>query len=127
MLSRFASDGTLKLLAWLTLLHDPAPPKLIGIEEPENFLHPRLLTDLAEECRQAADRAQIITTTHSPFFINPLDPNEVWVLWRDKDGYTKVHRCAQMDGVSALLDNGAQLGDLWMEGYFPVGDPLTTQ
>ncbi len=48
VLSRFASDGTLKMLAYLTLLYDPAPPKLIGMEEPENFLHPRLLPELAE-------------------------------------------------------------------------------
>ena len=44
VLSRFASDGTLKMLAYLTLLHDPAPPQLIGMEGPENFLHPRILT-----------------------------------------------------------------------------------
>ncbi len=53
ILARFASDGTLKMLAYLTLLYDPNPPALIGIEEPENYLHPRLLPGLAEECRNA--------------------------------------------------------------------------
>ena len=43
VMARFASDGTLKMLAYLVLLHDPVPPPFIGIEEPENFLHPRLL------------------------------------------------------------------------------------
>jgi hypothetical protein len=42
VLARFASDGALKMLAYLVLLYDPAPPAFIGIEEPENFLHPRL-------------------------------------------------------------------------------------
>ena len=60
VLSRFASDGTLKLLAYLTVLHDPEPPQFIGIEEPENFLHPRLLPDLAEECRAATERSQLL-------------------------------------------------------------------
>ena len=46
VMARFASDGTLKMLAYLTLLHDPLPPPFIGIEEPENFLHPRLLYGL---------------------------------------------------------------------------------
>ena len=46
--ARFASDGTLKMLAYLTMLYDPQPPQFIGIEEPENFLHPRLLPELAE-------------------------------------------------------------------------------
>lgn len=39
VMAKFASDGTLKMLAYLTLLHDPEPPQLIGIEEPENQLH----------------------------------------------------------------------------------------
>lgn len=49
ILSRFASDGTLKMLAYLAVLHDPDPPPLIGIEEPENHLHSRLLPELAME------------------------------------------------------------------------------
>ena len=56
ILSRFASDGTLKMLAYLTVLYDPDPPPLVGIEEPENQLHPRLLPELAEECQEASAR-----------------------------------------------------------------------
>lgn len=124
VLSRFASDGTLKLLAYLTVLYDPDPPQLVGIEEPENYLHPRLLPELAEECQQAADRTQLIVTTHSPFFINPLRPGEVRVLYRAADGYTRVRRVADMPGIKAFLDEGATLGELWMEGHFDAGDPL---
>ena len=83
VMARFASDGTLKMLAYLVLLHDPVPPPFIGIEEPENFLHPRLLPELAEECRAAAARTQLLVTTHSPFFLNALRADEVRVLWRD--------------------------------------------
>ncbi|HRE19171.1 MAG TPA: AAA family ATPase, partial [Rhodocyclaceae bacterium] len=57
VLAKFASDGTMKMLAYLTVLYDPEPPRFIGIEEPENFLHPRLLPELAEECRAASDRS----------------------------------------------------------------------
>ena len=127
VLSRFASDGTLKLLAYLTVLYDPEPPHLIGIEEPENYLHPRLLPELAEECQQAADRTQLIVTTHSPFFINPLRPAEVRVLYRATDGYTRVRRIADMPGIAAFLAQGATLGELWMEGHFDVGDPLSME
>ncbi len=74
VLATFASDGTLKMLAYLVLLYDPAPPPFIGIEEPENFLHPRLLPELAEECRAASERTQLLVTTHSPFFLNALRP-----------------------------------------------------
>ena len=125
ILARFASDGTLKMLAYLVLMYDPSPPPFIGIEEPENFLHPRLLYGLAEECRRAGERTQLLVTTHSPYFLDGLRPEEVRVLWRDEHGYTKADRVADLPGVSSFVEEGAQLGDLWMEGYFRVGDPLT--
>lgn len=124
VLSKFASDGTLKLLAYLTLLYDPTPPKLIGIEEPENYLHPRLLPELAEECAQAASRAQLLITTHSPFLLNPLSEQQVWMLFRGVDGYTRNRRVSDMPGIKQFIEHGATLGDLWMEGHFDVGNPL---
>ncbi len=127
VLARFTSDGTLKMLAYLVLLHDPTPPPFIGVEEPENFLHPRLLVELAEECRASGERTQLLVTTHSPFFLNGLQPPEVRVLWRDQQGYTQTQRIADIEGVRPLMEHGALLGDLWMEGYFNVGDPLVNQ
>ena len=80
--ARYASDGTLKLLAYLVQLQDPAPPPLVGIEKPENFLHPKLLRELAEECQQASSKTQLIVTTHSPFFLDGLEPRQVWAMAR---------------------------------------------
>jgi hypothetical protein len=53
----------------IVVLLDPEPARFIGIEEPENFLHPRLLPELAEECRAATGQSQLLATTHSPFFL----------------------------------------------------------
>lgn len=127
ILVRFASDGTLKMLAYLVLLYDPEPPPFIGIEEPENFLHPRLLPELGEECRRASERTQLLVTTHSPFLLNVLKPEEVRILWRDDDGYTQAQRAGDIPAVSSFVDNGALLGHLWMEGQLGVGDPLINQ
>lgn len=127
VLAKFASDGTLKMLAYLVLLYDPTPPPFIGIEEPENFLHPRLLLELAEECRDASARTQLLVTTHSPFFLNGLRPDEVRVLWRDEQGYTQTRRAADLTGVREFVEQGALLGQLWMEGQLGVGDPLVNQ
>ncbi|MBL8408857.1 MAG: AAA family ATPase [Candidatus Accumulibacter sp.] len=127
VLARFASDGTLKMLAYLVLLYDPVPPPFIGIEEPENFLHPRLLPELAEECRTASGRTQLLVTTHSPFFLNALRPTEVRVLWRDEQGYTQTQRASDLPGVPEFVEHGALLGHLWMEGQLGVGDPLVNQ
>ncbi len=127
VLARFASDGTLKMLSYLVLLHDPAPPAFIGIEERENFLHPRLLPELAEECRKATSHTQLLVTTHSPFFLNALRPEEVRVLWRDDKGYTQTQRAVDLTGVPEFVASGALLGQLWMEGQLGVGDPLVNQ
>ncbi|MXV83434.1 AAA family ATPase [Candidatus Poribacteria bacterium] len=125
ILAKFASDGTLKLLSYLTLFHDPQPPQLIGIEEPENYLHPRLLTGLVGGFLEALMFSQLIVTTHSPHLVNELSAEEVWVLYRDEEGFTVCKRASDMLGVEQLLDAGAKLGKLWMEGYFEFGDPLT--
>lgn len=125
ILAKFASDGTLKMLAYLTVLYDPDPPQLVGIEEPENHLHPRLLPELAEECREASARTQLMVTTHSPFFVNGLKPEELRVLYRNKDGYTQAKQTSEMKGIKEFMNQGSLLGHLWMEGYFEAGDPLT--
>jgi predicted ATPase len=124
VLARFASDGTLKMLAYLIVLHDPTPPPFIGVEEPENFLHPRLLPVLAEECQAATERSQLLVTTHSPFLLNGLAPEQVRILYRDTDGYTQAQRAADVDGIAHHLAEGAKLGELWLEGQLGVGDPL---
>ena len=76
------SDGTLKVFAYLLLLKDPPPPFLC-IEEPENGLYHKLLESLADEfCEHASRRrggSQVFITTHQPYFVNSLDPEEVWI------------------------------------------------
>lgn len=124
ILAKYASDGTLKLLAYLTVLFDPKPPQLVGIEEPENHLHPQLLSQLAEECRSASANTQLMITTHSPFFVDRLKPEELWVLYRDNKGFTQAKRTADMQGIKQFIENGSLLGSLWMEDFFDVGNPL---
>ncbi len=122
VLARFASDGTLKMLAYLVVLYDPDPPQFIGIEEPENFLHPPLLPKLAEECRMATQRSQLLVTTHSPHFIDGARLEEVRILVRDQGGHTRI---SEPDSkLKALVDEGASLGYLWLSGHFNVDWPL---
>lgn len=55
-LARYVSDGTIKMLAYLTMLYDPNPHPLLCVEEPENQLYPALLWELCEEFRSYARR-----------------------------------------------------------------------
>jgi predicted ATPase len=124
IMSRYVSDGTLKMLSYLIVLMDPNPPRFIGIEEPENFLHPRLLPELAEECRTASDTSQVLVTTHSPFFLNGMRPEEIRVVYRDERGYSQVRCAADLQGIREFVHAGASMGHLWLEGRLGLGDPL---
>lgn len=114
----------MKMLAYLTVLYDPEPPRFIGIEEPENFLHPRLLPELAEECRGVSENSQLLITTHSPFLLNAIGAEEVWVLYQDKSGFTQAVKASDIQGIPEMIQAGSSLGYLWMEGHFGFGDPL---
>ena len=123
VLSRFASDGTLKLLAYLTILLDPDSPAVVAIEEPENQLHPKLLPILAEEIRQISDRSQVLVTTHSHEFLGSVRPKELWMINRGDDGFARVWRASDSEIVMTMMAAGASLGDLWSEGYLSAADP----
>ncbi len=114
------SDGTLKMLAYMLLMEDPDPAPLIGIEEPENGLHHRLLMALAAEFKAFASRAkgpQVLITTHSPHFVDALAPHEVWVLEKGPDGLSRLERAADIEGLPQLFAEGIPMGSLWFSQH----------
>ena len=118
ILARNVSDGTMKLLAYLLVLHDPEPPPLVGIEEPEHFVHPALLQALGEDCLVAATRTQLLVTTHAPSFLDGLSAKQVRVLRRQSDGFTASQTAADIDGIKEYLYGGGLLGDAWQQRMF---------
>lgn len=122
-ISRFVSDGTIKMFAYLVLLNDPKPHPLLCIEEPENYLHPELLVELAEEFRDYANRGgQVFISSHSPDFVNALELDELFWLNKDR-GYTSIKRASDDDAISGLFNDGDKLGYLWKQGYFIGSGP----
>lgn len=117
-ISRYVSDGTIKMFAYLVLLNDPSPHPLLCVEEPENQLYPTLLGELAEEFEAYAERGgQVFVSTHSPDFLNgvPLES----IFWLDKkDGFTNIHRASDDELLVALVKDGDLPGYLWNQGLF---------
>ena len=111
------SDGTLKLFAYLLLLKDPNPPPFLCIEEPENGLYHKLLEILADEFRRHADTSQVFVTTHQPYLVNALKPEEVWVLEKGEDGFSTIVRASDIPLVKEMADEGLPLGGLWYSDY----------
>lgn len=122
-LARYVSDGTIKMLAYLTLLYDPTPHPLLCVEEPENQLYPKLLWELAEEFRSYANRGgQVFVSTHSPDFLNATRVEEVFWLVK-KEGYTQIRRASDDPQIVAYMREGDQMGYLWGQGFFEGADP----
>ncbi|MEH2064984.1 MAG: AAA family ATPase [Nostoc sp.] len=115
------SDGTLKVFAYLLLLEDPSPPPFLCIEEPENGLYHKLLETLAREFREHATGqkggSQIFVTTHQPYFVDALEPDEVWVLEKGEDGFAKIKRASEDPLINNLVSEGLPLGGLWYSDY----------
>jgi predicted ATPase len=115
------SDGTLKVFAYLLLLEDPTPPPFICIEEPENGLYHKLLETLATEFRTHAtggkNAPQLFITTHQPYFVDALSPDETWMLEKSEDGFSSIRRASDNATVKAMVDEGLPLGSLWYSDY----------
>ena len=115
------SDGTLKIFAYLLLLEDPNPPPFLCIEEPENGLYHKLLETLAKEFRDHATGrkggSQVFITTHQPYFVDALQPNEVWILEKGQDGYSTIRRASENLLVRNMVEEGLPLGSLWFSDY----------
>ena len=122
-LARYVSGGTIKMLAYLTLLYDPNPHPLLCVEEPENQLYQTVLWELAEEFRAYSHRGgQVFVSTHSPDFLNAVKLNEVF--WLEKqNGYTQIKRASDDSQIKAYMDEGDQMGFLWKQGLFGEIDP----
>ena len=122
-IDRYVSDGTLKMFAYLVLLHDPSPHPLLCIEEPENQLYPKLLYELVEELRDYARRGgQVFLSTHSPELLNAAYIDEVFWLAKEQ-GFTVIKWAASDDQIRAYVDEGDKMGYLWKQGFFDGADP----
>nr|MDO8099982.1 AAA family ATPase [Candidatus Njordarchaeota archaeon] len=105
------SDGTLRLLAYIVAVTS-VEPKLVCFEEPENFVHPRLL-ELLVEILKKSDK-QVILSTHSPYLLDYVEPEDV-IIFEKKEKATMVKRIKNMELIKKHLAE-IGLGELWYSG-----------
>lgn len=106
------SDGTLKWLAIVTALTTEGHS--LFIEEPENFLHPRLQENIVEIIREEIATSSTprfaFLTTHSETLLNKLKPEEI-IVTSMIDGKT----------ISNRVDNPEEISDIISESGFGLG------
>ena len=119
--SRVVSDGTLRILALLAVLHDPKRRGVICFEEPENGIHESRLRELIEllrsSCTQVGESVegasgepltQIIVNSHSPVVLSCLNDFEVVVAdsvaTRTNDQSIVTRKTRMRAGVKPMSD-----------------------
>jgi predicted ATPase len=119
------SQGVLLALALLTLSYLPDPPSIVGLEEPDRGIHPRLYRDIQDALYRLSypesfgiDRApvQVIVTTHSPFMLDlhKDHPEEIVIAEKTERG-AEFHRLSERPDLAELLDE-VSLGEAWYSG-----------
>lgn len=112
------SDGTIKMFAYMVLLNDPTPFKILCVEEPENQLYPELMAALAEEFHEYARRGgQVFISTHSPDFLNAIPLDSIFMVDK-RDGVSKILRASEDPLIREQTEAGFKPGTLWTEGLF---------
>jgi len=120
------SDGTLRILAFLTALYQENTPSVICFEEIENGVHPWLLHKMMELLKLVSTEGitgkpvQVLITTHSPTLLNYVEPHQVRAVELDNEGKTQVHKLPT-DSVrfqKALEAYDGSLGELWFTNQF---------
>ncbi|WP_207636006.1 AAA family ATPase [Desulfofarcimen acetoxidans] len=112
------SDGTLRMMALVTLLLQPELPNLIIIDEPELGLHPYAITVLASLLRSASAKTQIIVSTQSVTLIDQLELDDLIVVDR-KDNQSVFKRLASHEFEVWLEEYS--LGELWEKNVLGGG------
>lgn len=109
------SDGTMRWLALLAILLDPAPPKVVCLDEPELGLHPDIIPGLADLLVEASKRMQVIVTTHSDLLVDAFsDRSECVVVCEKEQGATTLKRLEPAE-LRTWLEKYS-LGELWSSG-----------
>jgi predicted ATPase len=120
------SEGTIIALALLTICYLPNSPSVIGLEEPDRGIHPRLLRELRSALYRLSypqdygisrKPVQVIATTHSPIFLNLFKEHTEEIIVVDKllDGSVAFKNLAQNPELKEILSD-TSLGEAWYSG-----------
>lgn len=122
------SEGTLVATGLLAAVTGTAgrEPRLLMIDDLEQGLHPKAQRELVSVLRKILDQRpdlQIVFTTHSPYIVDELAPEETWLLNTDADGVAHARRLSEHPNAEKSLQV-LTTGEFWgAEGEeWVVGD-----
>lgn len=119
------SEGVLYFLALLCIIHQPDPPKLLLLEEPEKGIHPRRIKEVMDFIFELAHLRdiQIILTSHSPYVVDHFTdiPECISVFDRENDETVIRNAADIITETNATLKQPIRysdaLGEHWVSGF----------
>jgi predicted ATPase len=119
----FLSDGTLQMAALvLALYFEPSAATIL--EEPDRNIHPHLISRMVEMLHDASAKRQVIVTTHNPELVKYTDLDDLLLVSRDKNGFSRVHRPAESKELRVFLENNLGVEDLYVQNLLGIGHGL---
>jgi len=113
--ARAVSEGTLLLLGLLTVLHGPEQPNVLLMDDIDQGLHPlaqRKLLEVLAQLMAEYPKLQVLATSHSPYLLDGLRPEQVRCMTTDPEGYAVVNKLGDHPEFAKWQDEMAP-GEMW--------------
>ena len=108
------SDGTINITALIVALYFEKK-QLTIIEEPERNIHPYLISKVVDMMKDASQKKQIIATTHNPEIVKHAGLDNLLLVSRDEEGFSRVSRPAGTEEVKTFLENEIGIEELYVQ------------
>jgi predicted ATPase len=112
--SSLISDGTINIISLILALYFERK-QFIVMEEPERNVHPYLIKEIVSMLKDASLNKQIIITTHNPEVVKYIDHNDVLLISRDKEGFSKINKPSDDKEIMIFLNNEIGLEELFVQ------------
>jgi predicted ATPase len=109
------SDGTINIAALIIALYFEERRVTI-IEEPERNIHPALIAKLVAMLKDASLHKQIIVTTHNPEMVKHVSIEDITLISRDKDGFSRLTKPTDKKEVRIFLEHEIGIDELFIQG-----------
>ncbi len=113
------SDGTVMVVGIIIALYFEDNP-IIAFEEPENNIHPHLISKVIGMMKEQAANKQIFVTTHSPEVVKHAGLENLYLVSRDKNGFSRVSRPKDSEEVKIFLEHEMGLDDLFVQNLLEL-------
>ena len=116
----FISDGSVNIMGLVVALYFQEEKQLAIFEEPDRHLHPYLLSRVMAMFREASISKQVIATTHNSEMVKHAGLENILLVSRDKNGFSRITKPADSEHVRIFLDNELGIDDLFIDNLLGV-------